>query len=383
MRLRYGMNPHQTARVVEEHGRVPLRVVSGEPSVINLLDMMNAWQLVREAAAATGSPAATSFKHVSPAGVAIAGDVDATARETWGLSGRVGSLTSACVRARDGDPKSSFGDVIAVSEPVDGELAQLLSRVVADGIVAPGYEPGTVEMLSRKKGGTFLVAEADAAYRAPAWERRDVQGLVLEQERDQAPITADLLEVGGGGERPSAGMVRDALLGMVAVRYTQSNSVALVRDGMAVGIGAGQQNRVDCVKLAAGKATTWWLRRHPHIRGLAAVEGMTRQDRVNWQIRMAEADMTPGQVAEFTRLFGATVAPLAGETRRGWLDRLAGLVLVSDGYLPFRDNVDHAGRVGVRCVVEPGGSTRSPEIEHACAEHGITLIRTGLRLFHH
>ncbi|MEN3268169.1 MAG: phosphoribosylaminoimidazolecarboxamide formyltransferase / cyclohydrolase, partial [Pseudonocardia sp.] len=209
MQLRYGMNPHQAARVTEMSGRMPVRIVSGQPSYINLLDVLNAWQLVREAAAATGSPVATSFKHVSPAGVATAGAVDDTARETWGLAGQVGALTSAYVRARDADPKSSFGDVIAVSEPVDAELAELLSRVVADGIVAPAYELGTVEMLSRKKRGTFLVAEADPSYRAPVWERHDVHGLVLEQERDQAPITADMLRASESGELVAAGTVGD------------------------------------------------------------------------------------------------------------------------------------------------------------------------------
>jgi hypothetical protein len=211
VQLRYGMNPHQAVRVTEVSGRVPVRIVSGEPSYLNLLDVLNASQLVREAAAATGSPVATSFKHVLPAGVATAGAVDDTARETWGLTAQVGSLTSAYVRARDSDPKSSFGDVIAVSEPVDAELAELLSRVVADGIVAPGYELGTVEVLSRKKRGTFLVAEADPGYRAPVWERHDVHGLVLEQERDQAPITADLLRASESGELVAAGTVGDAL----------------------------------------------------------------------------------------------------------------------------------------------------------------------------
>jgi phosphoribosylaminoimidazolecarboxamide formyltransferase/IMP cyclohydrolase len=231
--------------------------------------------------------------------------------------------------------------------------------------------------------GTFLVAEADPSYRAPVWERHDVHGLVLEQERDQAPITADMLRASESGELVAAGTVGDALLGMVTVRYTQSNSVTLVKDGMTLGIGAGQQNRVDCVKLAAAKAATWWLRRHPDIRALPPVPAMTRQDRVNWQIRMAEADMTPSQRTEFRQLFCDTGPVVDSARRLGWMDGLTDLTLVSDGSLPFRDNIDHASRIGARCVVEPGGSTRSPEIEQACDEHGITLIRTGLRLFHH
>jgi phosphoribosylaminoimidazolecarboxamide formyltransferase/IMP cyclohydrolase len=268
--------------------------------------------------------------------------------------------------------------MIAVSSAVDAELAGFLAHVVADGVVAPGFEPGTVAALARTTRGTFLVLEADPAYQPPAAEVRDVFGLILEQERDVAPITADLL-AGEPALPPAA--VRDALLGLVTLRYTQSNSVALVRDGMTIGIGAGQQNRVDCVKLAAARAATWWLRRRPEIRALPAVAGMTRQDRLNWQIRMAEADMTPLQRAEFGRLFsGADPAPGG---REEWIAELDGVTLASDGYLPFRDNIDQASRAGVRYVVEPGWSSRSPEVEAACAEHGMTLVRTGLRLFHH
>jgi phosphoribosylaminoimidazolecarboxamide formyltransferase/IMP cyclohydrolase len=384
MRLRYGTNPHQAARARPStpSGREPVRVCSGAPSAINLLDALNGWQLVREAAAATGLPAATSFKHVSPAGAALAGDLDQTARQDWGLSGEIGAITSAYVRARDADPKSSFGDVIAVSTPVDEELASLLSRVVSDGIVAPGFEPGTLEILARKKGGTFLVLEVDPAYEPPPWEERDVFGLVLEQERDRAVLTPDLLRAAGGHPLPPAA-VRDALLGLATLRYTQSNSVAVVRGGMALGVGAGQQNRVDCVRLAVGKAATWWLRRHPHLQALPQVPGMSRQERLNWQIRLAEADLTPGQVAELTRLFPGVEPGWQSGERERWLAELRGITLASDGFLPFRDNIDHASRIGVAVVVEPGGSSRSAEVEAACAEHGITLVRTGLRLFHH
>jgi phosphoribosylaminoimidazolecarboxamide formyltransferase/IMP cyclohydrolase len=382
MYLRYGINPHQAGRVAAASVPGPVTVRSGEPSYINLLDALSGWQLVREASVPAGGPVAASFKHVSPAGVAAAGDLDDAMREAWGVHGTVGRLTSAYVRARDADPKSSFGDMIAVSEPVDAELADLLSRVVADGIVAPGFEPGTVEVLARKKRGTFLVLESDPAYEPPGWEHRDVFGLVLEQQRDQVPITADLLHVTGGGALP-AGTVRDGLLGLTALRYTQSNSVAVVKGGMTLGIGAGQQNRVDCVKLAVAKASTWWLRRHRQIRGLPAAAGISRQDRLNWQIRMAEADMTPGQLAEFTCLFPSSEPALDGAERTAWIGRLDGVTLASDGFLPFRDNIDHASRIGVRHVIEPGGSSRSQDIETACTELGITLVRTGLRLFRH
>jgi phosphoribosylaminoimidazolecarboxamide formyltransferase / IMP cyclohydrolase len=379
--LRYGMNPHQAARVAVPAEPVPVRAVHGQPSYINLLDALNGWQLVRAAAIAAAAPAAASFKHVSPAGVAVAGPVDPAAREVWGLDAAPGPLTSAYVRARDVDPKSSFGDMIAVSQPVDAELAGFVRRVVADGIIAPGFEPGTVAVLAAKKNGAFLVLEADPAWEPPAWERRDVFGLVLEQERDLTPLTADLLTVSGGGSLPAAA-ARDAVLGLVTLRFTQSNSVALVRDGMTLGIGAGQQNRVDCVRLAAAKAATWWLRRHPQVRALGA-PGLTRQDRLNWQIRLADGDMTPGQLAEFSWLFPAAAASLPADVRAAWAARLGGVTLASDGFLPFRDNIEHASRAGVRHVVEPGGSSRSDDVAAACAEYGMTLARTGLRLFHH
>jgi phosphoribosylaminoimidazolecarboxamide formyltransferase / IMP cyclohydrolase len=382
MQLRYGMNPHQAARATVPAGGGPVRVVSGEPSYINMLDALNGWQLVRDAARATGSAAATSFKHVSPAGVAVAGQLDESARISWRSEAGPDSLTAAYIRSRDADPKSSFGDMIAVSEPVDADLARFVAGVVSDGIIAPGFESGAVAVLAAKKQGAFLVLEADPRHRPPEWEQRDVLGLLLEQQRDTAPIAPELLSVAAGPRLPR-GAIRDALLGLAVVRYTQSNSVALVAGGAALGIGAGQQNRVDCVRLAAAKAATWWLRRHRHICDLPEVLGMSRQDRLNWQIRMADADMTPSQLAEFSRLFPGIEPYLDPAERARWLARLDDVTLISDGFLPFRDNIDYASRVGVRHVIEPGGSSRSDEVAAACAEYGITLVRTGLRLFHH
>lgn len=379
MQLRYGMNPHQAARVTNA---TPVRVVSGTTSYLNLLDALTGWQLVREAAVVAGRPAAASVKHVSPTGVAMAGPLDDTARETWQVAPGAGALTSAYVRARDADPKSSYGDMIAVSEPVDAELAGFLVRVVADGVIAPGFEPGTVPVLAAKKRGTFVVLEADPAYVPPEWEQREVFGVGLVQQRDGAAVTPDLLSVEAGGQLPPSAVL-DALLGLVTVRYTQSNSVALMRGGAALGIGAGQQNRVDCVQLAARKAAAWWLRRHELIRGLPAVASMPRQDRLNWQLRMTDADMTPAQRSEFGVLFGGATAALAAPARAEWLARLDEVTLVSDGFLPFRDNIDEASRIGVRHVIEPGGSSRAAGVEAACAEYGMTLARTGLRLFRH
>ncbi|MFC4040194.1 phosphoribosylaminoimidazolecarboxamide formyltransferase [Dactylosporangium siamense] len=358
MDLRYGMNPHQTAAtaVPIEPERRPLRMVHGQPSYINVLDAAGAWQLVREAAAALGRPVAASFKHVSPAGAATAGPVDAVMAHTYRLDpGRTGALTSAYVRARDADPKSSYGDFVAVSEPVDAELADLLRRVVSDGIVAPGFEPGVVATLAAKKGGRFLVVEADPAYEPPAVETRDVYGLRLTQPRDAAPLTRALL----ADPRLPAGAVDDLLLGLVVVRYTQSNSVAYVRDGMALGIGAGQQSRVDCTRLAGAKASTWWLRRHPSCQAFEAAAKV--QDRVAAQLRRVGAIPDPA----------------------GWLRDLDGVAFVSDGALPFPDNVEEAVRHGVRYIAEPGDSIRSTAVLEACERLGVTHVRTGVRLFRH
>lgn len=381
MEMRYGVNPHQKARIGKGSPQ-PVKLLNGSPSYINVLDALNAWPLVREASAALNLPVAASFKHVSPAGVAVAGSPDPTMREVWGLGdGHIGPLTSAYVRARDADPKCSFGDMIAVSEPVDLELASFLARVISDGIVAPGFEEGALEILSRKKKGAFLVFEADPDFQPPRWEQRSVYGMLLEQEQDALPVTADCLQMAEGPELgPRA--VADALLGMVTVRYTQSNSVAYLRDGMTLGIGAGQQSRVDCTKLAGAKAANWWMRRNPSVRGLTFPAAMSRQDRLNWQIRFAEGDMTPGEWDAFREVAGDS-EPVPADARRAWGEQLDKVTLASDGFIPFRDNVDYASRYGVRYIVEPGGSLRTPEVATACREHGIALAHTGIRLFHH
>ncbi|MER5963638.1 phosphoribosylaminoimidazolecarboxamide formyltransferase [Streptomyces sp. NPDC002057] len=385
MDLRYGINPQQgtaTAAPVEP-GRRPVRVLHGSPSYINLLDALNGWQLVREASRTLGRPAAASFKHVSPAGAAVAGPVDDVTAALHGVDGaRVGALTSAYLRARDADPKSSYGDFAAVSHPVDAELAELLARVVCDGVVAPGYAPGTVATLSRKKNGRFLVMEADETFTPPSHEAREVFGVRLSQPRDDVPLSAALLDDVRCGALPPAA-ADDLLLGLAVLRYTQSNSVAYVRDGTTLGIGAGQQSRVDCTRLAGAKTDTWWLRRHPAVRALAFRPGVRRQDRVNWQIRCVEGDLTPDEHTRLAKALAAPAPELTDAQRAEWLGLLTGVAFVSDGALPFRDNVDHAHRHGVAHIAEPGGSIRSTDVEDACREHGITLVRTGLRLFHH
>ena len=385
MRLRYGMNPQQTTAHATPvmPGRWPVRVVHGQPSLINMLDALGAWQLVREAGQLLGRPAAASFKHTSPAGAAVAGPVDEVAAGPYGIGGDgISGVASAYLRARDADPKSSYGDFAAVSCPVDADLAGLLAGVVCDGIVAPGYEPGTVATLGRKKNGRFLIVEADEAFTPPPRESRDVFGVRLTQDRDRTPLSPGLLEVVTGPALTEAA-VSDLLLAMAVLRYTQSNSVCYVRGGMTLGIGAGQQSRVDCTRLAGAKACTWWLRRHPAIRDLPFAPGLTRQDKLNWQVRLIEADLTPEERGHLARTLTGPAGELSPAQRAEWLQSLTGVAFASDGHLPFRDNVDHARRHGVSCIAEPGGSVRSGEIAAACDEYGITLARTGLRLFHH
>jgi phosphoribosylaminoimidazolecarboxamide formyltransferase/IMP cyclohydrolase len=384
MDVRYGINPQQAAYAEPVRpGQWPVRVLHGSPSYINLLDALGGWQLVQEASRALNRPSAASFKHVSPAGAAVAGPVDEVTAELYGVDRRgVGALTSAYLRGRDADPKSSYGDFAAVSHPVDTELAELLSRVFCDGIIAPGYAPGTVETLGKKKNGRFLVMEADETFTPPQQEIREVFGLRLGGQRDEVTLSAALLDNIVCGALPTTAR-EDLLLGLAILRYTQSNSVCYLRDGMTLGIGAGQQSRVDCTRLAGAKTDTWWLRRHPAVRALAFRPDVRRQDRINWQIRFIEGDLTPD---ESMRLSNALIAPadeLTDTQRVEWLTGLKEVAFVSDGFLPFRDNVDHAHRHGVAYLAEPGGSIRSTEVQDACHQHRITLVRTGLRLFHH
>jgi phosphoribosylaminoimidazolecarboxamide formyltransferase / IMP cyclohydrolase len=325
------MNPHQRpATASPVTAEAPFRVVHGDPSYINVLDALGAWALVSEAESSLGRTAATSFKHVSPAGAAVAGPLDAVMAQTYGLDAGVGPATSAYVRARDADPKSSYGDFVAVSQPVDRELADLLARQVSDGIIAPGFEPGVVETLAKKKRGKFLVLEADAQFVPPSDEVREVGGVRLTQPRDDVALTRELLRGCGGGAQLPEQELDDLVLGLIVMRHTQSNSVAYLRDGMALGIGAGQQSRIDCTQLAGAKAETWWRRRG--------------------------CDAT---------------------------SRLTGVAFVSDGALPFVDNVEEAFRHGVTSIAEPGGSIRSGEVRDACDRLGIRLVQTGVRLFRH
>ena len=379
--LKYGCNPHQ-ARAAFESAAV--RVRNGAASMINLLDALNGWQLASELAEALDAPAAASFKHVSPAGAAVGVPLADDLKQVYEVGDReLSPLAAAYVRARGADPKSSFGDFVALSHPVDAATAGYLKGVVSDGLVAPGFEEGTLATLAAKKNGAFVVVEADPDYRPPAVESREVFGVVLTQERNNRRLElGDLDDVVCGELRDTA--KRDLLLALVTLKYTQSNSVGYALDGQMIGIGAGQQSRVDCTKLAGAKADVWHLSRHPKVLGIAFRPGVRRQQRINWRVRYIEGDLTPGEHKEFAEtLVGEPPEPLSAEEHASWIAGLDGVALASDGFIPFRDNIDHAARHGVSFVAQPGGSSRDAEVADACREHGIAMVHTGLRLFHH
>jgi phosphoribosylaminoimidazolecarboxamide formyltransferase/IMP cyclohydrolase len=385
MRLKYGCNPHQSFAALEplEGGKLPVELLNGTPSLINLLDALNAWQLVAEARDALRLPAAASFKHVSPAGAAVAVPLPDDLARAYEVKGAaLTGAATAYVRARGADPKCSFGDFVALSDTVDEPTAEFLKGVVSDGIIAPGYEPAAQRILCEKKGGSFIVLRADPGYQPPARETRELFGVRLTQDRNNRRVSeADLANVVCG--QLDAAAKRDLLLGLIALKYTQSNSVGYALDGQMIGIGAGQQSRVDCTKLAGAKADVWHLGRHPKVLGLRFKKGVKRQDRINWRVRYIEGDLVASEEEELRAVLDEPLVLLTPEEKRAWIAKLDRVALVSDGFIPFRDNIDHAARHGVKFIAQPGGSTRDADIEAACREYGIAMVHTNLRLFHH
>jgi AICAR transformylase/IMP cyclohydrolase PurH len=365
--LRYGLNPHQKpARAIASTGRLPFRVLNGEPGYINLLDALNAWQLVRELRHAAGLPAAASFKHVSPAGAAVATPLSPELAEAYFVKGdELSLLATAYARARGADRLSSFGDIAALSEEVDLPTATLMAREVSDGVIAPAYDAPALDILRHKRGGRYLILQMDPAYVPSEIETREVFGVTLEQRHDDATIEESLLNNVVTREKLEDGNARrDLLIAMITAKYAQSNSVALAFDGQAIGVGAGQQSRIHCTILACEKAERWWLRQHERARAIGRVRGRSRPERDN-------------DIEQFVR------SGLSAQERAAWLARLTGVSLASDAYFPFRDNIDRAHESGTRYIAQPGGSRRDAEVIAACDEYGIAMAMTGLRLFHH
>lgn len=383
--LKYGCNPHQPRASIEALAGhdAPVAVRNGNPSMINLLDALNAWQLVAELREALALPAAASFKHVSPAGAAVAVDLPEDLQQAYEVAGReLTPLATAYVRARGADPKCSFGDFVALSERVDVATATFLKGVVSDGVIAPGFEDEAFDILASKKSGGFIVIEADPSFEPPEQEAREVFGLRLVQDRNNRRVgPGDLAGLVCGALTDEA--QRDLVLGLVTLKYTQSNSVGYALGGQMIGIGAGQQSRVDCTKLAGAKADTWHLGRHPKVLGLRFREGVKRQDRINWRVRFIEGDITPSEEQAFAEVLAEPLELLSPDEKQAWIDKLDGVSLASDGFIPFRDNIEQAQKHGVRFIAQPGGSTRDSDIEAACREYGIAMVHTGLRLFHH
>jgi phosphoribosylaminoimidazolecarboxamide formyltransferase/IMP cyclohydrolase len=383
--LKYGCNPHQAYAALEalDGSESPVVVRNGNPSMINLLDALNAWQLVAELRDALALPAAASFKHVSPAGAAVAVDLPEDLQQAYEVAGReLTPLSTAYVRARGADPKCSFGDFVALSERVDVATATFLKGVVSDGVIAPGFEDEAFEILSSKKSGGFIVIEADPNFTPPEQESREVFGLRLIQDRNNRAVQlSDLDDLVCGTLTEEAR--RDLVLGLVTLKYTQSNSVGYALGGQMIGIGAGQQSRVDCTKLAGAKADTWHLGRHPKVLGLRFREGVKRQDRINWRVRFIEGDITPSEEQALAEVLAEPLTPLGTEEKQAWIGGLDGVALASDGFIPFRDNIEQAQKHGVRFIAQPGGSARDADIEAACQEYGIAMVHTALRLFHH
>ncbi|XP_018580053.1 bifunctional purine biosynthesis protein PURH [Anoplophora glabripennis] len=387
--LRYGMNPHQKpAQLYTTLSKLPLTVVNGSPGYINLCDALNGWQLVKELKASLGLPAAASFKHVSPAGAAVGVPLNGNQAKLCmvdDLQEKLTPLATAYARARGADRMSSFGDFVALSDECDYITARLVSREVSDGIIAPGYSPEAFELLKKKKNGNYCILQIDPDYIPDPIERKVLFGLTLEQQRNNAVIDSSLFTdiVTDNKDLPESA-VRDLIVATIALKYTQSNSVCYARDGQVVGIGAGQQSRIHCTRLAGDKADNWWLRQHPKVLNMKFKKGVKRAE-----ISNAIDNFVNGSVGKdmdraiFEAMYNEVPVEFTESERRTWLSQLSGVALGSDAFFPFRDNIDRARLSGVSFVGSPAGSTNDEEVIKACNEHKIVMAHTNLRLFHH
>ena len=385
--MRYGCNPHQAAArfYMRGDGDLPLEILNGAPSYINLMDALNSWQLVRELRQALDLPAAASFKHVSPAGAAVAVPLDDALRQTYFVDDlELSPLAGAYARARGADRLASFGDWIALSDTVDVPTADLIRIEVSDGIIAPGYEPEALAILKKKKGGDYRILQIDPAYEPPALERKQIFGIELEQGRnDFVPddaFFANVVTQNGSLPEPAR---RDLTVATIALKYTQSNSVCLAYNGQVIGVGAGQQSRVHCVRLASSKADNWYLRLHPRVLGMQFARGLKRPEKINAIDIFLQEDVTPAELNAWQANFREVPERLSTDEKREWLDQLKGVALSSDAFFPFRDNIDRAARSGVEYVVQTGGSIADEQVIAAADQYGMLMINSGVRLFHH
>ena len=389
MELKYGCNPNQKpSRIYMEDGsELPVTVLNGKPGYINFLDAFNGWQLVKELKAATGLPAATSFKHVSPAGAAVGLPLDETLARIYWVDdlGELSPLACAYARARGADRMSSFGDFIALSDTCDADTAKLIKREVSDGVIAPGYTAEALEILRQKKKGGYNVIQIEESYVPAPIEKKQVYGITFEQGRNELDVNGDLLSniVTENKKIPESALI-DMKIALITLKYTQSNSVCYVKGGQAIGIGAGQQSRIHCTRLAGQKADNWFLRQSPQVMGLQFVDGLGRADRDNAiDVYMGDECMDVLADGVWEKTFKVKPAVFTREEKRAWLDQMQDVTLGSDAFFPFSDNIERAHKSGVKYIAQPGGSVRDDAVIDCCNKYGMVMAFTGIRLFHH
>lgn len=386
--LKYGCNPNQKpSRIFMKDGsELPITVLNGKPGYINFLDAFNSWQLVKELKEAIGLPAAASFKHVSPAGAAVAIPMSDTLKKIYFVDDlELSPIATAYARARGADRMSSYGDFVALSDTCDAQTATLLAREVSDGVIAPGYTQEALEILKTKRKGSYNVIQIDEAYQPAPIEHKDVYGITFEQGRNEIKINEEMLQniVSDNKELPQEAK-RDLLIALITLKYTQSNSVCYAKDGQAIGIGAGQQSRIHCTRLAGNKADIWFLRQHPKVMNLPFKADIRRPDRDNTiDVYISDDDMDVLADGTWELFFTEKPERLTREEKRAWLDQQTGVSLGSDAFFPFGDNIERAHRSGVSYIAEAGGSIRDDHVIDTCNKYGICLAFTGVRLFHH
>ena len=388
LELKYGCNPNQKpSRIYMEEGELPIQVLNGKPGYINFLDAFNGWQLVSELKKATGLPAATSFKHVSPAGAAVGLPLSDTLAKIYWVDdlGELSPLACAYARARGADRMSSYGDFIALSDVCDVSTANMIKREVSDGVIAPGYEPEALEILKSKKRGNYNVIQIDPAYVPAPIEKKQVFGITFEQGRNELNIDDKFFDnIVTENKELTEEAKRDLAISMITLKYTQSNSVCYVKDGQAIGIGAGQQSRIHCTRLAGQNADNWWLRQSPQVMGLQFKDEIRRADRDNAiDIYMGDEYMDVLADGVWENTFKVKPEVFTREEKRAWLDKLTGVALGSDAFFPFGDNIERAHKSGVTYIAEPGGSIRDDNVIDTCNKYNMAMAFTGIRLFHH
>lgn len=389
LELKYGCNPNQKPAKIfmNDNKDLPVTVLSGRPGYINFLDALNGWQLVKELKEATGLPAATSFKHVSPAGAAVGLPLDDVLRKIYWVDdqGELSPLASAYARARGADRMSSFGDFISLSDVCDVATAKLIKREVSDGVIAPGYEPEALEILKSKKNGNYNVIQIDPDYVPEELERKQVFGVVFEQGHNNLKIDKEMLKnIVTENKDLTEEAAMDLVISLITLKYTQSNSVCFVKGGQAIGIGAGQQSRVHCTRLAGSKADNWYLRQNLKVLNLPFIDGIRRADRDNAiDLYIGEDYMDVLADGRWEKIFKEKPEVFTREEKRAWLDGLTDVALGSDAFFPFGDNIDRAHKSGVKYVAQPGGSVRDDQVIDTCNQYGMVMAFTGIRLFHH